>query len=131
LVDYLYPEHLGTSGNSILYISIHSLHFPALHRCSVKHDQVNADYPSRWYAFVLSRFPQDISDTLSGLVLAASVDDDQARWHPTLANSTPSNPSQSEIDLTDIKGKVRQLIRRITRTSEPQATIESDRFNIQ
>ena len=39
--------------------------------------------------------------------------------------------TQSEVDLTDIKNKVRQLSRRINRNSEPQASIESDHFNIQ
>jgi vesicle transport protein SEC22 len=42
-----------------------------------------------------------------------------------------ANSIQSEVDLTDIKNKVRQLSRRINRNSEPQASIESDRFNIQ
>jgi hypothetical protein len=52
--------------------------------------------------------------TSQGLILAASIDDEQ-----------------SESELADIKNKVRQLTRRINRNSEPQASIESDRFTIQ
>ncbi|KAF2097060.1 vesicle transporter SEC22 [Rhizodiscina lignyota] len=50
---------------------------------------------------------------LDGLVLAASVDDEQ-----------------SEAELVDIKTKVKQLLRRVNRNSEPQATIESGQFTI-
>lgn len=49
---------------------------------------------------------------LDGLILAASVDD------------------QSESDLADIKAKVKQLLRRVNRNSEPQASIESEQFYI-
>ena len=38
---------------------------------------------------------------------------------------------QSESELADIKGKVKQLLRRVNRNSEPQASIESDQYFIQ
>lgn len=50
---------------------------------------------------------------LDGLPLAASVDDEQA-----------------ERDLSDIKSKVKQLLRRLSRTSETQASIESGPFTV-
>jgi len=50
---------------------------------------------------------------LDGLPLAASVDDEQA-----------------ERDLTDIKSKVKQLLRRLSRTSETQASIESGPYTV-
>lgn len=47
----------------------------------------------------------------------------------------PHNPyscfSQSESELADIKAKVKQLLRRVNRNSEPQASIESDQYYIQ
>lgn len=39
--------------------------------------------------------------------------------------------AQSESELSDIKAKVKQLLRRVNRNSEPQATIESGQFTIQ
>jgi hypothetical protein len=39
--------------------------------------------------------------------------------------------SQSEVELSDIKTKVKQLLRRVNRNSEPQASIESGQFTIQ
>ncbi|KAF2454388.1 vesicle transporter SEC22 [Lineolata rhizophorae] len=50
---------------------------------------------------------------LDGLILAASVDDDQ-----------------SQAELQDIKGKVKQVMRRLSRNSEPQASIESGLYTI-
>jgi len=42
-----------------------------------------------------------------------------------------SSVLQSETELADIKGKVKQLLRRVNRNSEPQASIESDLYYIQ
>ncbi|KAF2137271.1 uncharacterized protein K452DRAFT_278703 [Aplosporella prunicola CBS 121167] len=50
---------------------------------------------------------------LDGLILAASVDDEQ---------------SQSE--LVDIKNKVKQILRRVNRNSEPQASIEGGQYTV-
>ncbi|KAL0262719.1 SNAP receptor [Diplodia seriata] len=50
---------------------------------------------------------------LDGLILAASVDDEQ-----------------SETALVEIKGKVKQILRRVNRNSEPQASIEGGEFTI-
>ncbi|KAL1641410.1 SNAP receptor [Diplodia intermedia] len=50
---------------------------------------------------------------LDGLILAASVDDEQ-----------------SESALVEIKGKVKQILRRVNRNSEPQASIEGGEFTI-
>ncbi|KAJ9642037.1 SNAP receptor [Coniosporium tulheliwenetii] len=50
---------------------------------------------------------------LDGLVLAASVDDEQ-----------------SEAQLTDIKSKVKQIMRRLNKNSEPQASIESGKYTL-
>ncbi|KAH7058878.1 vesicle transporter SEC22, partial [Macrophomina phaseolina] len=48
-----------------------------------------------------------------GLILAASVDDEQ-----------------SESELVEIKSKVKQLLRRVNRNSEPQASIEGGQYTI-
>ncbi|EON61566.1 vesicle transporter SEC22 [Coniosporium apollinis CBS 100218] len=50
---------------------------------------------------------------LDGLVLAASVDDEE-----------------SEAQLTDIKSKVKQIMRRLNKNSEPQASIESGKYTL-
>ncbi|KAK8212676.1 vesicle transporter SEC22 [Phyllosticta capitalensis] len=50
---------------------------------------------------------------LDGLVLAASVDDEQ-----------------SESELVDMKNKVKQILRRVNRNSEPQASIEGSQYTI-
>ncbi|KAB2581291.1 Synaptobrevin [Lasiodiplodia theobromae] len=50
---------------------------------------------------------------LDGLILAASVDDEQ-----------------SESELVEIKGKVKQILRRVNRNSEPQASIEGGQYTI-
>lgn len=50
---------------------------------------------------------------LDGLPLAASVDDEQ-----------------SERELSDIKSKVKQLLRRLSRSAEPQASIESGPYTV-
>ncbi|EKG21102.1 Synaptobrevin [Macrophomina phaseolina MS6] len=50
---------------------------------------------------------------LDGLILAASVDDEQ-----------------SESELVEIKSKVKQLLRRVNRNSEPQASIEGGQYTI-
>jgi len=42
-----------------------------------------------------------------------------------------ANHAQAESELGDIKNKVRQLVKRINRDSEPQASIESDKYTIQ
>ncbi|KAF4304412.1 Synaptobrevin [Botryosphaeria dothidea] len=50
---------------------------------------------------------------LDGLILAASVDDEQ-----------------SESELVEIKSKIKQLLRRVNRNSEPQASIEGGQYTI-
>ncbi|KAF2084355.1 vesicle transporter SEC22 [Saccharata proteae CBS 121410] len=50
---------------------------------------------------------------LDGLILAASVDDEQVSR-----------------ELVDIKGKVKQILRRLSRNSEPQASIEGGLYTI-
>jgi len=50
---------------------------------------------------------------LDGLILAASVDNDQ-----------------SETELVDVKSKVKQVLRRLNRNSEPQASIESGQYTL-
>ncbi|KAK8160344.1 transport protein-like protein sec22 [Phyllosticta citrichinensis] len=50
---------------------------------------------------------------LDGLILAASVDDEQ-----------------SESELVDMKNKVKQILRRVNRNSEPQASIEGNQYTI-
>ncbi|KAI9672192.1 MAG: SNAP receptor [Alyxoria varia] len=50
---------------------------------------------------------------LDGLMLAASVDDEQ-----------------SENELADIKAKVKQIFRRLDKNSEPQATIECGQYTL-
>ncbi|KAI9711268.1 MAG: SNAP receptor [Bogoriella megaspora] len=50
---------------------------------------------------------------LDGLMLAASVDDEQA-----------------ETELADIKAKTKQILRRLNRNAEPQASIESGNYTV-
>ncbi|CEL01695.1 Putative Protein transport protein sec22 [Aspergillus calidoustus] len=50
---------------------------------------------------------------LDGLMLAASVDDEQA-----------------ETELSEIKGQVKMIFRRLNRNSAPQASIESGQYNL-
>ncbi|KAL2871346.1 SNAP receptor SEC22 [Aspergillus lucknowensis] len=50
---------------------------------------------------------------LDGLMLAASVDDEQA-----------------ETELSEIKGQVKMIFRRMNRNSAPQASIESGQYNL-
>ncbi|KAK3180916.1 SNAP receptor [Lecanicillium sp. MT-2017a] len=50
---------------------------------------------------------------LDGLMLCASVDDEQ-----------------SEAALAEVKGQVRQVLRKLTRNSEPQASIESGQYTL-
>jgi len=38
---------------------------------------------------------------------------------------------QAETQLGDIKGKVKQVLRRLNRNSEPQASIESGQYTLQ
>ena len=38
---------------------------------------------------------------------------------------------QAENELADIKAKVKQILRRLNRNSEPQASIESGQYTIQ
>ncbi|KAI9718873.1 MAG: hypothetical protein M1812_003757 [Candelaria pacifica] len=52
---------------------------------------------------------------LDGLMLAASVDDEQG---------------QSEAELADIKSQVKIIFRRLDRNSEPRASIESGKFTL-
>jgi vesicle transport protein SEC22 len=49
-----------------------------------------------------------------GLMLCASVDEDQA-----------------EDTLSEVKSQIKQILRKLNRNSEPQASIESGQFNIQ
>lgn len=51
---------------------------------------------------------------LDGLMLAASVED-----------------QQSDREVGEIKGQQRQIIRRMTNTSEPRAAIETGNFKLQ
>ncbi|RJE25157.1 Protein transport protein sec22 [Aspergillus sclerotialis] len=50
---------------------------------------------------------------LDGLMLAASVDDEQA-----------------EVELSDIKSQAKMIFRRLSRNSAPQASIESGQYNL-
>ncbi|KAL8750890.1 MAG: hypothetical protein Q9184_006253, partial [Pyrenodesmia sp. 2 TL-2023] len=50
---------------------------------------------------------------LDGLMLAASIDDEQ-----------------SESELAEPKSNAKMILRRLDRNSEPQASIESDKYSI-
>jgi len=51
---------------------------------------------------------------LDGLMLCASVDDEQP-----------------EVGVEEVKSQVRQVLRKLSRNSEPQVTIECGQFNLQ
>lgn len=55
----------------------------------------------------------NITEPSPGLILAASVDDEQ-----------------SDAELLDTKSKVKQVVRRLNRNSEPQASIESGSYTL-
>jgi hypothetical protein len=69
--------------------------------------------------------------TIPGLILVASIDDEQVMRPQTYFLRMCLYQIQSESELADIKSKVKQLLRRVNRNSEPQASIESDQYSIQ
>jgi len=69
--------------------------------------------------------------TIPGLILVASIDDEQVMRPQTCFMRMRLRQIQSESELADIKSKVKQLLRRVNRNSEPQASIESDQYFIQ
>jgi len=81
---------------------------------------------------VLHHVRSQHSLTVPGLILVASIDDEQVMRPPqTYFLRKRLRQVQSESELTDIKSKVKQLLRRVNRNSEPQASIESDQYFIQ
>ncbi|POR31206.1 Protein transport protein sec22, partial [Tolypocladium paradoxum] len=69
---------------------------------------------------------------LDGLMLCASVDDEQVRQPPSPPQQpAPNASSQSEAAaLTEVKQQTRQVLRKLTRTSEPQASIETGPYTM-
>ena len=101
------------------------------------HGQINANCSTRWCAG-LHVLGENIRESLTiffgtGLMLAASVDDEQVFTFPITVRSSMRllSASQSEQELADIKSKVKQIFRRLNRNSEPQASIESGQYTLQ
>ncbi|TQS31985.1 hypothetical protein Golomagni_07715, partial [Golovinomyces magnicellulatus] len=76
-------------------------------------DQVDANIPSRRYARLHAYTFNVKKLTIIGLMLCASTDDEQ-----------------SESSLGEVKQQIRQILRKLTRNSEPQASIETSSLTI-
>ncbi|KAJ6024253.1 protein transport protein sec22 [Penicillium herquei] len=62
---------------------------------------------------------------IDGLMLAASVDDEQARNGKELTAGF-----QAENELSEIKSQAKMIFRRLNRNAAPQASIESGQYNL-
>lgn len=65
-------------------------------------------------------------------MLVASVDDEQVthtRLRPAISRLIMCG--QSETELAEVKQQVKQIFRRLSRSSEPQASIESGQYMLQ
>lgn len=91
---------------------------PAQEPLYLRHDLLDADRKTRWCVQRASRpkhttAPQAVADERLGLILVASVDDQQIQ------------------EVGELKQRIRQVIKRITPTSEPRASIESGKYTMQ
>lgn len=66
-------------------------------------------------------------------MLCASVDDEEVGEDdsPEFPHSAAADKVQTESSLSEIKSQVKMILRRLTRNSEPQASIESGNYNVQ
>lgn len=66
-------------------------------------------------------------------MLCASVDDEQVCTTPWPRRRTTGGltSEQAEATLGEVKAQVRQVLRKLTRNSEAQASIESGQYTIQ
>ena len=68
--------------------------------------------------------------SLVGLMLAASVDDEQVGSHPISCDSRLI-PGQAERELAEVKSQAKMIFRRLSRNSAPEASIESGQYSLQ
>lgn len=71
-----------------------------------------------------------------GLMLAASVDEEQVCLAPISSFPTPKNVElighlQADAELSEPKQNAKMVIRRLDRNSEPQASIEAGQYTLQ
>lgn len=68
---------------------------------------------------------------LKGLMLAASVDDEEVCVPKVYWSCTRLTNSQVESQLAEVKSQAKMIFRRLNRNSEPQASIESGAYSLQ
>lgn len=96
----------------------------------IQHDPTYADLAARWSdntpEDVTARF-LELANNEAGLILTASVDDGEV-LPIQISLKIISDHSQVDAEFNEVKGKIKLVLRRLNRNSEPQASIDSGSY---